>query len=510
MPEPSISMPVAQPSGPIFYAQPIQNVPSGYSIAGNSAIAMMPREHLPYDTDETRPLLHAPSMKDSVNYSQSGPALAVAPYYQSGGSSIWPAPLRNFGTMGWQEHTLLTGNTYYSHSSLHITVDIDLRNPEKLEALGAFLEKKDVADTLVLPSDDWELWLRDAGRANNEFIPLRAWVHHTLRIVSLEQPPTVTEDFRIREDDKLELEYRYWAFLEAHPAHAPLPPSCVTEAIDVLTWSYTDRLLPSSQPTPPPFTQSECQDLMALLRSLEGAANTSSSHSVLRTRVVAKILMRILSWRQGRSPSGATSQDANGRADNSRRTSLRRTVGDFLISAVCLGIPYLFLERSHHQRMDAESGLRSTAGPMLIVGAFACVIAAVILSASVTFISLPGLDDVARVAGFVAILLSATSLASGVLAVFRYKVDIERIPSYARGEGLITKRSVLLSLPLVFLIWAIIAFITGVTLYAFRGLATTSPGAISRHFQEYTQWAVVGTVGGLAGMLITSALLLAW
>ena len=93
---------------------------------------------------------------------------------------------------------------------------------------------------------------------------------------------------------------------------------------------------------------------------------------------------------------------------------------------------------------------------MLVVGALACLIvswglpnkwyytdfashsqAAIILSASVTFITLPGIDDVSRVAGFIAILLSSSSLISAVIALFRYKSDIENPIAYPRGEGLV-------------------------------------------------------------------------
>lgn len=63
--------------------------------------------------------------------------------------------------------------------------------------------------------------------------------------------------------------------------------------------------------------------------------------------------------------------------------------------------------------------------------------AAIILSASVTFITLPGIDDVSRVAGLLAILLSASSLVSAVIALFRYKSDIENPIAYPRGEGLV-------------------------------------------------------------------------
>ena len=37
----------------------------------------------------------------------------------------------------------------------------------------------------------------------------------------------------------LDNEYRYWAFMETHPAHVPLPVNSYSEAWDKLTWSYT-------------------------------------------------------------------------------------------------------------------------------------------------------------------------------------------------------------------------------------------------------------------------------
>jgi hypothetical protein len=40
-----------------------------------------------------------------------------------------------------------------------------------------------------------------------------------------------------------DMEYRYWSFMVSHPAHAPLPTESVSEAIDVLTWSYTGLFL---------------------------------------------------------------------------------------------------------------------------------------------------------------------------------------------------------------------------------------------------------------------------
>lgn len=59
------------------------------------------------------------------------------------------------------------------------------------------------------------------------------------------------------------------------------------------------------------------------------------------------------------------------------------------------------------------------------------------LSASVMFISLPGLDDICRLAGFVAIALSASSMVSAVIALFRYKAEVEHPIVHVGGEGLL-------------------------------------------------------------------------
>jgi hypothetical protein len=62
--------------------------------------------------------------------------------------------------------------------------------------------------------------------------------------------------------------------------------------------------------------------------------------------------------------------------------------------------------------------------------------AAVVLSASVTFLSLPGLDAFSRTTGMVAILFAAFSMAATVVAIFRHKADLERPISHIGIEGM--------------------------------------------------------------------------
>src|SRR5260221_14405119 len=49
---------------------------------------------------------------------------------------------------------------------------------------------------------------------------------------------------RVDVSTETDIEYQYWPFMVAHPAHALLPPGSVSEAIDILTWSYTGGSLP--------------------------------------------------------------------------------------------------------------------------------------------------------------------------------------------------------------------------------------------------------------------------
>jgi len=60
--------------------------------------------------------------------------------------------------------------------------------------------------------------------------------------------------------------------------------------------------------------------------------------------------------------------------------------------------------------------------------------AAIVLSASVTFLSLPNLNHVARIAGLVSTLFASFSMAATLVAIFKYKSEMVRIaPRISEG-----------------------------------------------------------------------------
>jgi L-asparagine transporter-like permease len=110
----------------------------------------------------------------------------------------------------------------------------------------------------------------------------------------------------------------------------------------------------------------------------------------------------------------------------------------------------------------------------------------------------------------VAVLFAAFAMAATGVAVLRHKADLERPVPHIGVEGLmvISRRTIALSLPVVFLAYSIIGFITGLTLYALRGASLTDPTLTKNSFEDYTRWTVVGVVGALAGIVTTSMLVL--
>ncbi|KAG6807740.1 hypothetical protein H0H92_006516, partial [Tricholoma furcatifolium] len=528
MPMMPVPEPVAPPMTlPIFVPPPHEAYPS-HEVWGGVADAqpekVMDRDANVQNTSRSRASsihtistenLYADPTAPRITVSQHGqatPPPMSMPMPHVPFPSAWPAPethaprLHDFG---WIEYQLPDSTVYYVHPTRRVTADIDLRDERRLEFINGYFESH--RDGTGAPAGT-ELWLLQDGEPNGRKVfrpPVRLLVNHRQRMVTVDQFASNgragSKSKTGVEDDQLDIEYRYWTFVEAHPAHTTLPPSARAEAMDALTWAWTDRLLPLNHDIPGPFSQEECQELMSLLRSFE--QNEGGLQTVVHTRVVARILLRVATWRQQYfRPNKPLPTDVGHHEIPSKpRRSIGRALVDFIISCLCLGVPYLFFERSRQSRIDEESGTHNP-GPMVIVGACACLTAAIVLSASVTFLSLPGLDNFSRVAGFVAVLFAAFSMVSTLVALFRFKAEMDNPISHIAGEGLrmITKRSVVMSLPLVLLVYAMIAFLTGIVLYSFRGI--TEEGLFEKHpFEDYTKWTVIAVLGGLGVILPQSA-----
>ncbi|KIO06843.1 hypothetical protein M404DRAFT_442514 [Pisolithus tinctorius Marx 270] len=85
----------------------------------------------------------------------------------------------------------------------------------------------------------------------------------------------------------LDEEYKYWSYVEMHPAFTILSRKSVQEAVDTLHWSSTDRLFALPHTNQPPFGQEECEELLKLLNDSNRQRDPSY------TRIIARIHLRL-------------------------------------------------------------------------------------------------------------------------------------------------------------------------------------------------------------------------
>ncbi|KAH8825563.1 hypothetical protein DL96DRAFT_1466720 [Flagelloscypha sp. PMI_526] len=312
-------------------------------------------------------------------------------------------------------------------------------------------------------------------------------------------------------EEDTDKEYRYWLFLEHFPGHRMQAHNVHHDAVDLVSWVLSETNAKAPEPAAP-FSKKEAENLMALLKTFEDGARHGSTPSIAHTRLISRIFLRSLDFRRttmGRVrpfPTLPTTQSAVKPRPSGPVSKYIRSGLTALVSFLGLGIPLLFSRRS---RFDEEAaGYQDTATPSLMLGASVCLVAAVLLSAAVSFLSLPGLENVPRIAILIAAIFASFAMISTVFTIFRLKSDLETAALWlGGGEDLlmISNRTILLSLPIVFLAYAIIAFVVGLVMYTFFANFEGGGGkGIEELFGEYGRWIVVAVVGALAGIFFAT------
>ena len=313
------------------------------------------------------------------------------------------APPLRLAEMGWSEYHLPDGTTYYVHRTLRVTTDVNLRDEAVLEGVSGYLGMDNGVGgrPLVVVPTGCEIWLReqvvDGSKAKGgkkgkgkKGKKLETYlVDHSSRSVLLSSSTSLKgkypESVVGGGEDHLDSEFRYWTFIEGHPAHNLPSAKAKNEAIQVLNWAWTDRILPASMGgadggsgVPAPFDQGECQELMGLLKSFPDTVEDSDANNTdtaIQSRITARILIRLAQWRQANfrpgkplptdvsSPPLPTSllppKTKNGRP-------LGRALLDLSLSIVLLGVPYLFFEKAY--RTSGRGGFGTASSGMLIQG----------------------------------------------------------------------------------------------------------------------------------------------
>lgn len=451
----------------------------------DSPIQIQPDHLSPYNpNDESKPLLDPSFQTSEIDHILES-------------STVWPLPPQTFPTLGWTEHVLPSSAYYYSHAATRTVTDLDLRDNKKLDALTHYLEAKRSPNTSsgsnlklasatsdvdiqvdqnlnglngtsgrdtntirtlrtepeFLAEEGIDIWIRDAnasGASNNSgagtewsFMPLTNWVMHATRAVSYDPPSDkdpAPED--LSDAERLSLEFKYWQYMCTHPAHVSVPQSAYDEALEVLTWCYTDSVLradspPPLVPFPPPFTFKECTALLELIRNISSSAASPASQTI-RTRLIAQILLRYTEWRQkyitksvpvvlpsnnNSINSTSTISARSAPAEVEQAIPFKRSLEKFVKSILCLGIPYFFERNgnsscSTNEEEQGERGVDKTPKVNVSIDASQPIMAALVLSGSVTMLTFPNLNQATRVSAMISALFAITSMASYGISLY--------------------------------------------------------------------------------------------
>jgi hypothetical protein len=170
-------------------------------------------------------------------------------------SSRRPESRPRWYNLGWIKYKLPIGTVYYYHPTRRVTADVDLLSDNILEIVTAFLERQDGGSA----SRGMELWIRWGPKSSQDlFTPMGHWVDHRKRAVescankmnrNTKGKSAVADDrewykyfvvwlFSSVGNVRIDIESRYWAFVETHPAHVSLPARTKVEAMEVLRWAW--------------------------------------------------------------------------------------------------------------------------------------------------------------------------------------------------------------------------------------------------------------------------------
>ncbi|KAG8980874.1 hypothetical protein FRB93_008901 [Tulasnella sp. JGI-2019a] len=348
--------------------------------------------------------------------------------------------------------------------------------------------------------------------------PVLMWVDHLSKTVSADAPWSKLGATSIKggDDDAVEPHLRYWEYIQSHPAHILLPPGAAEEAIEALTWCYTELLLRTDehdcQPNyaKTPFTLKESHDLLELIKNLDAQAA-----GPLQTNVIAKVHIRLAKHRQHTTIHHAepTLMEPHHAPPSA---PFKNIMVKGFITLFCLGIPYLYVPKEvgpHRPRVTASGyheieELEDRAdgqhhpGPLAdspIVAASVALVASIFIASSIAFLALPGVEDASRLASLICLILSASSLGAGIINLRRRSVGARHAQKHtAPGHPFVR------SLPLVFLLWAVIAMVTSAYLYVYR--VSTTPGQHKDEIlSDVLRWVIVGVGSALAFILLVSA-----
>jgi len=344
--------------------------------------------------------------------------------------------------------------------------------------------------------------------------------------------------------EELLYEQAYWEYIIGHPCHAPLEKYAEEDAMAALAWYGQDRML-HPQDSIVPFSTELSKELLELLNTMsEKEAFSGTRNGYIKTHLVASILERV---------AGERLRQHYGQEDarNFLKRSFKMRYKDFdephpwyfnillsfCMTGLCLGAPYAYLRHINEFFMSGVGRTdtiterwQSFVEENVVDWTNTNLVSTVLVSASVALLAIPGIDESTRILGITSTLFSLASVIIGLLNVWQHqhksRTDMElrvifdffdRAEGYFKTDKLL---AILLSLPMVLLIWSTLIFAASMVTFAWFGVDTTfidggngdnggsgsggSSGDSSFKFSKVTAGFATGFFGFLTIMVLNS------
>ncbi|KDQ18451.1 hypothetical protein BOTBODRAFT_143443 [Botryobasidium botryosum FD-172 SS1] len=385
----------------------------------------------------------------------------------------------------WETHIHPNGWVYFSHPGSGYVTQTDIQEAALHD---------EIIMRFQIASAQWpnrppesEIVITDPGTA--------LYVNHSVRMASAFVWDTVKPEARPREWQK-RCEMNYWAYIKDYPSHYELPDDAEELALVALESSQTGNLVYQSESIAP-FSSAESERLKTLLTSLR--AKDTRNKTVLVSHILERVAENALKTGHSSLPKEKL-LEKNPREPNLplsfEPTGFKERTIALCMVLLFFGVPFNYLRHVGNAfKMAPQDDLREwKAYVQKLVKEWTDfnLVATVLLSATVAFLAVPGIDSLSRISALVSVLCALESVTIGLYLVWRHQTRKDDIGWYNYNtehrygfHGI----AMLLSLPLVLLIWAILSFAFSVLCYSYRGFAPDIEGT-QLPFSKNTYWIV--------------------
>ncbi|KAI5119536.1 hypothetical protein M0805_002558 [Coniferiporia weirii] len=446
---------------------------------------------------------------------------------------------------GWNSYIHPKGWVYYFHPDYRLVTDYKIEYPLGLQEFEAALREVDGFPVNRLPKE-CELWV-DYRLESGHNVAEKLFVDHRNRRLTPKAPihraGSLTDDgswqdVTISARQQLLFEQAYWEYIMDHPCHASLPAHAEEDAIAALTWYTQDRLM-NPEDSIVPYSQDMSKDLLNVLTIMSSNKDTfeSSRNSCIKTHLVASLLERTAGERlrqhygeqDARKFLKGTVKHRRDVLDEYQSPPFGR-VFNFVMTALCFGAPYAYLRHINEFFMNGPGRTdtiterwQSFVDENVADWTNTNLVATVLVSASVALLAIPGIDHVTRILGITSTLFSIASIISGLLNVWQHQhqsrsnLELTVIfDFFSKAECLVKTDkllAILLSLPMVLLIWSTLMFAASMVTFAWFGVDETAVEAgdggggdalKNNRFGQPTAWIATACLSFLGSMVLLS------